>query len=200
MRGLDPRHHRDHFLGHAVFAFTVFIAPMSATLGYSKPFLAGGYSLGLLVWAMCSFAVGRLLDRVQARIVMCAGSVLAGCGLLLWAWSPNQAAFLLMWIPLGLAMATTLDEPAFVVLRQAFGDGYQKSIVTVTLMAGCARHHLRARWRNGWCCTWAGARRCCASPGSTCWSARPCMRACATWRMPLCRRPGAGSAGNSRRS
>ncbi len=43
-----------------------------------------------------------------------------------------------MWVPLGLAMATTLYEPAFVVLRQAYGDGYQKPIVTVTLMAGFA--------------------------------------------------------------
>lgn len=124
--------------GTLYFAFTVFIAPMSQTLGYSKPFLAGGYSLGLLVWAMCSFAVGRLLDRVPARKVMGTGSVLAGIGLLLWAWTPSPAVFLLMWIPIGLAMATTLYEPAFVVLRQAYGDGYQKPIVTVTLMAGFA--------------------------------------------------------------
>ncbi|WP_020206462.1 MFS transporter [Cupriavidus sp. WS] len=124
--------------GTLYFAFTVFIGPMSAALGYSKPFLAGGYSLGLLVWAMCSFAVGRLLDRVPARVVMASGSALAGAGLLLWAWSPGPAVFLLMWIPLGLAMSTTLYEPAFVVLRQAFGDGYQKSIMTVTLMAGFA--------------------------------------------------------------
>ncbi len=50
--------------GTLFFSFTVFIEPMSRALGYSKPFLAGGYSLGLLVWAMCSFAVGRLLDRL----------------------------------------------------------------------------------------------------------------------------------------
>jgi MFS family permease len=124
--------------GTLFFAFTVFIEPMSLTLGYSKPFLAGGYSLGLLVWALCSFAVGRLLDRMPARRVMGAGSLLGGAGLLLWAWSPSPAVFLLMWVPLGLAMATTLYEPAFVVLRQAYGDGYQKPIVTVTLMAGFA--------------------------------------------------------------
>ncbi|CAG9174312.1 hypothetical protein LMG23992_02702 [Cupriavidus laharis] len=124
--------------GTLFFAFTVFIEPMSRALGYSKPFLAGGYSLGLLVWALCSFAVGRLLDRVPARRVMGAGSLLGGAGLLLWAWSPSPAVFLLMWVPLGLAMATTLYEPAFVVLRQVYGDGYQKPIVTVTLMAGFA--------------------------------------------------------------
>ncbi len=124
--------------GTLFFAFTVFIDPMIRSLGWSKPFLAGGYSLGLLAWALCSFAVGRLLDRVPARKVMGAGSVLAGLGLLLWAWTPSQTVFLLMWVPIGLAMATTLYEPAFVVLRQAYGDQYQKPIVVVTLMAGFA--------------------------------------------------------------
>jgi len=124
--------------GTLYFTFTVFIGPMNDSLGYGKPFLAGGFSLGLLVWAMCSFAVGRLLDRVPARKVMGIGSVLAAIGLLLWAWCPSPALFLLMWIPLGLAMASTLYEPAFVVLRQAFGDGYQKPIVHVTLFAGFA--------------------------------------------------------------
>ncbi len=124
--------------GTLYFTFTVFIDPMHAALGFGKPFLAGGFSLGLLVWAMCSFAVGRLLDRVPARKVMGAGSVLAAIGLLLWAWCPSPAMFLLMWIPLGLAMASTLYEPAFVVLRQAFGDSYQKPIVQVTLLAGFA--------------------------------------------------------------
>lgn len=124
--------------GTLYFTFTVFIDPMHAALGFGKPFLAGGFSLGLLVWAMCSFAVGRLLDRVPARKVMGAGSVLAAIGLLLWAWCPSPTMFLLMWIPLGLAMASTLYEPAFVVLRQAFGDSYQKPIVHVTLLAGFA--------------------------------------------------------------
>ncbi len=124
--------------GTLYFTFTVFIDPMHQSLGLGKPFLAGGFSLGLLVWALCSFAVGRLLDRVPARKVMGGGSVLAAIGLLLWAWSPSPAMFLLMWIPLGLAMASTLYEPAFVVLRQAYGDGYQKPIVHVTLLAGFA--------------------------------------------------------------
>lgn len=124
--------------GTLYFTFTVFIDPMHQSLGLGKPFLAGGFSLGLLVWAMCSFAVGRLLDRVPARKVMGGGSVLAAIGLLLWAWSPSPTMFLLMWIPLGLAMASTLYEPAFVVLRQAYGDGYQKPIVHVTLLAGFA--------------------------------------------------------------
>jgi len=122
--------------GTLFFCFTVFLGPMGRDLGYSRPFLTGGFSLGLLVWALCSFQVGRLLDRVPARHVMGIGSLLAAAGLLLWAWTPSPAVFLLMWIPLGLAMASTLYDPAFVVLRQAYGDGYQKPILNLTLIAG----------------------------------------------------------------
>jgi MFS family permease len=122
--------------GTLYFCFTVFIAPMQRELGYSTPFLTAGFSLGMLVWALCSFAIGRLLDRIPASRVMGTGSLLAAAGLLLWAWTPSPAIYLLTWLPLGLAMACTLYDPAFVVLRQAYGDGYQKPILNLTLIAG----------------------------------------------------------------
>ncbi|MGN7101965.1 MFS transporter [Ralstonia holmesii] len=122
--------------GTLYFSFTVFLAPMHDTLGWARPFLAGGFSLGLLVWALCSFWVGRTLDRWPARRVMGAGTVLAASGLLAWSFVSNETAFLLLWLPMGLAMATTLYDPAFVVLRQAFGDAYQRPIIGLTLIAG----------------------------------------------------------------
>lgn len=122
--------------GTLYFTFTVFLGPMHSTLGWARPFLAGGFSLGLLVWALCSFWVGRALDRWPARRVMGAGTMLAAGGLLAWSFVSSEAAFLLLWLPMGLAMATTLYDPAFVVLRQAFGDAYQRPIIGLTLIAG----------------------------------------------------------------
>ncbi|WP_343661499.1 MFS transporter [Ralstonia sp.] len=122
--------------GTLYFSFTLFLAPMHDTLGWARPFLAGGFSLGLLVWALCSFGVGRALDRWPARRVMAAGTVLAAGGLLAWSFVSDETAFLLLWLPMGLAMATTLYDPAFVVLRQAFGDAYQRPIIGLTLIAG----------------------------------------------------------------
>lgn len=122
--------------GTLYFTFTVFLGPMHETLGWARPFLAGGFSLGLLVWALCSFWVGRALDRWPARRVMGAGTMLAAGGLLAWSFVSSEAAFLLLWLPMGLAMATTLYDPAFVVLRQAFGDAYQRPIIGLTLIAG----------------------------------------------------------------
>lgn len=122
--------------GTLYFTFTVFLAPMHDTLGWARPFLAGGFSLGLLVWALCSFWVGRALDRWPARRVMGAGTVLAASSLLAWSLIRSETAFLMLWLPMGLAMATTLYDPAFVVLRQAFGDAYQRPIIGLTLIAG----------------------------------------------------------------
>nr|WP_311527661.1 MFS transporter [uncultured Ralstonia sp.] len=122
--------------GTLYFTFTVFLAPMHDTLGWARPFLAGGFSLGLLVWALCSFWVGRALDRWPARRVMGAGTVLAAGGLLAWSLVSNKTIFLLLWLPMGVAMATTLYDPAFVVLRQVFGDAYQRPIIGLTLIAG----------------------------------------------------------------
>ena len=122
--------------GTLYFTFTVFLAPMHDTLGWARPFLAGGFSLGLLVWALCSFWVGRALDRWPARRVMGTGTMLAAGSLLAWSLVSNQTAFLLLWLPMGVAMATTLYDPAFVVLRQAFGDAYQRPIIGLTLIAG----------------------------------------------------------------
>ncbi|MEE2979426.1 MAG: MFS transporter [Pseudomonadota bacterium] len=122
--------------GTLYFSFTVFLAPMHDTLGWARPFLAGGFSVGLLVWALCSFWVGRALDRWPARRVMGVGTVLAAAGLLAWSLVSSETAFLLLWLPMGVAMATTLYDPAFVVLRQAFGDAYQRPILGLTLIAG----------------------------------------------------------------
>ncbi|WP_439892479.1 MFS transporter [Ralstonia sp. 25C] len=122
--------------GTLYFTFTVFLAPMHDTLGWARPFLAGGFSLGLLVWALCSFWVGRALDRWPARRVMGTGTMLAAGSLLAWSLVSHPTAFLLLWLPIGVAMATTLYDPAFVVLRQAFGDAYQRPIIGLTLIAG----------------------------------------------------------------
>ncbi|CAJ0800491.1 hypothetical protein LMG7141_03830 [Ralstonia condita] len=122
--------------GTLYFTFTVFLAPMHDALGWARPFLAGGFSLGLLVWALCSFWVGRALDHWPARRVMGAGTVLAAGSLLAWSRVSSEAAFLLLWLPMGVAMATTLYDPAFVVLRQVFGEAYQRPIIGLTLIAG----------------------------------------------------------------
>jgi MFS family permease len=50
--------------------FSVFIAPMSADLGWSRSVLVGALSGGTVVGAALAPFVGRLIDRFGARLVL----------------------------------------------------------------------------------------------------------------------------------
>ena len=71
--------------GILYYAFTVFIAPMQAELGWSREALTGGYSLALLCSGIAAVPVGWWLDRHGPRWLMTAGSCLASCLLLAWS-------------------------------------------------------------------------------------------------------------------
>jgi predicted MFS family arabinose efflux permease len=69
---------------------------------------------------------------------MTAGSVLATVAVLGWAAADTVAAFYLVWIAIGAAMALVLYEPAQVVLVKQFGAHATRAITTLTLVAGFA--------------------------------------------------------------
>lgn len=124
--------------GILAYAFTVFIAPMQAELGWSVAAITGAYSLGLLTAGFAAIPVGRWLDEHGARLPMSAGSLLAG--LLLFGWSAVDSlwAFYLLWAGLGFAMAAVLYEPAFAVLATWFRRDLGKSLTVLTFLAGFA--------------------------------------------------------------
>ena len=126
--------------GVLYYAFSVFLVPMQRELGWSPAVLAGAFSLALLVSGLAAPVVGRWVDRRGGRILMTGGSVLGS--LLLLAWSrvrSDQAPlYYLIWAGLGLAMATTLYEPAFAVVTAWFERGRGRAVLLLTLVAGFA--------------------------------------------------------------
>lgn len=60
----------------AVATLSVFILPMSAEFGWSRTEMSGAVSLGGLLAAVVSPAVGTLIDRIGARAVLSASTVL----------------------------------------------------------------------------------------------------------------------------
>src|SRR5919202_7006707 len=74
--------------GILYYAFTVFVAPMQAGLGWSRVAITGAYSLALLCSGLAAVPVGRWLDRHGPRALMTAGSILGT--LMLLAWSQVQ--------------------------------------------------------------------------------------------------------------
>jgi len=111
---------------------------MERDLGLSRVALTGAFSVGLGVSALVGISVGTWIDRHGARSLMTAGSI--GAVLLMLAWSRVETLthLYIVWALMGLAMATTLYEPAFAAIIGWFSKNRDRALLTLTLAAGLA--------------------------------------------------------------
>jgi MFS family permease len=124
--------------GTIFYAFALFVDPMGRELGWGKSELMAAYSLALGTSAFCAVPVGRLIDLGYGRIVMTSGSLLAGILLMLWSWVGSYAAFVLIWIGMGVTMSSVFYEPGFAVLTRRLGFMARRGITFMTLVGGFA--------------------------------------------------------------
>jgi OFA family oxalate/formate antiporter-like MFS transporter len=69
--------------GLLLYAWSVFIKPLSAAFGWSRAEISLAYSICVLVFATISFPAGRLSDRFGARFIVFSGGVILGIGFVL---------------------------------------------------------------------------------------------------------------------
>lgn len=124
--------------GSIYYAFSLFIVPMEAELGWSRAALNGALSLGLLVSGLCAYPVGAWIDRKGGRAVMSLGSTLAAILLAAWSQVDSLVAFYAIWFGLGVALAATLYEPVFAVITRRFPESFGTRITALTLIGGFA--------------------------------------------------------------
>lgn len=124
--------------GILYYAFTVFIAPMQAELGWSREALTGGYSLALLCSGIAAVPVGWWLDRHGPRWLMTVGSCLASCLLLAWSQVTTLLGFYLIMAGIGLAMAAVLYEPAFALIATWFRRRRGRALTILTFFGAWA--------------------------------------------------------------
>lgn len=124
--------------GVLYYAFTVFLAPMQADLGWSRAALAGAFSLAQLVSGIAAMPAGRWLDRHGPRVLMTAGSCVAVLLLLAWSWVDRLWLFYLIWAAIGVVGAAVLYEPAFVVVANWFVRRRSRALTVLTFIAGFA--------------------------------------------------------------
>ncbi|HET8840058.1 MAG TPA: MFS transporter [Ktedonobacteraceae bacterium] len=124
--------------GVLYYAFTVFLKPMQAELGWSTTALTGAFSLALFCSAAAALPLGRLLDRHGTRMIMTAGSSGAFLLMLAWAGSYNLALFYLVWVGIGITMAAVLYEPVFALVATWFRRLRARALTVLTFIAGFA--------------------------------------------------------------
>lgn len=124
--------------GILYYGFGVLLVPIEREFGWGRAATAGAFSLALLISGLAGLAVGRLVDRHGPRWLMTAGSLLATAGLLALARVEEPVAFYAVWALLGVAMAATLYEPAFVAVAAWFVRRRGRALAVLTFLAGFA--------------------------------------------------------------
>ncbi|ETX00805.1 MAG: hypothetical protein ETSY1_09860 [Candidatus Entotheonella factor] len=124
--------------GIIYYAFSVFIIPLEQEYGWTRIQISGAFSISLLVSAGMAIPVGFWLDRYGPRGLMTVGSICAV--ILFYAYSQvtTLPALYTVWVGLGITMAMTLYEPAFVVAAKWFVKRRGAAVATITLAAGFA--------------------------------------------------------------
>ncbi len=124
--------------GVVYYAYSVIITPLEAEFGWSRAQVTGAFSLALLLSGGMAIPVGFWLDRRGARGLMTLGSIAATLLIAALAHIQTLSQLYLAWIGLGLAAATILYEPAFVVVTQWFDRRRSVALMVITLVAGFA--------------------------------------------------------------
>ncbi len=124
--------------GIIYYSFPVFLRAMEVDLGASRVAVTGALSLALGVSAVVAVSVGRWVDRHGPHLLMTVGSCLAVALLVAWSQAADLRALYAVWGLMGLAMAATLYEPAFVAIVRWFPRRRARALLIVTLAAGLA--------------------------------------------------------------
>jgi MFS family permease len=122
-----------------IFYTPVLIVPLiAADRGWSMSFTMGGFSVGLLVAGLVAPYVGRSIDRFGGHVTMTVGSLIGALGLALIGYAAHPAAYLGVWMVLGVAMSANLYDSAFATLGRIFGSAARRPITVLTLAGGFA--------------------------------------------------------------
>jgi MFS family permease len=111
---------------------------VAADHGWSLAFCMAGFSIGLIVSGILSPTACGLIDRHGGNIVMSLGALAGAAGFIGLVFADQKATYLPCWLLIGVAMSSTLYDPAFTSLTRIFGTSARRQITFVTFAGGFA--------------------------------------------------------------
>jgi MFS family permease len=126
--------------GVILYGFSVYATDQAAGAEFSKTTLSIAYGGAVFVGGLLALPVGHFADKHGVRIVIGAGALLAGLGLVGFAVS-NHAwqVVAAWWLLIGPAQAMIYYEPAYVAIDQwSSPDDRARTLATITLIGGLA--------------------------------------------------------------
>ena len=124
--------------GTSYYCLGVLAKPIAAETGWSSSTVFLGFSLALVVMGLISTSVGRLIDRIGARVVMSVGAVVISAGLLVLAQARDLVTYFVAWLVLGVGMRCSLYDAAFAALVQVVPTRGRRAISYLTLYGAYA--------------------------------------------------------------
>ncbi len=112
--------------------------PIARDLGISTNWLFAAFSMALVISGLLGPRVGRQIDRMGGREVLCASNLILAAGLMLLGLSQSGALMAVSWLLLGIGMGLGLYDAAFAALGRIYGNAARRSITGITLIAGFA--------------------------------------------------------------
>src|SRR5262249_6528188 len=124
--------------GTSYYCLGVLAAPVLQDTGWSRGFVFLGFTVAVLAMGIVSNTAGRAIDRHGGRVMMTLGTVLVSAGLFGLAHVQSEAAYLAMWVFLGLGMRLSLYDAAFAALVQVAPSRGRVAISYLTLFGAFA--------------------------------------------------------------
>jgi MFS family permease len=112
--------------------------PIAATLGLTRAWVFGAFSVALLVAAVLGPKVGRLIDRHGGRDILVLSNLVFAAGLVVLAMAGGPVMLAVAWVILGVGMALGLYDAGFATLTALYGREARGPITGITLLAGFA--------------------------------------------------------------
>ncbi len=124
--------------GSTFYLLSVLATPITADTGWALDWVICGISIGLLTAGVVSPRIGREIGKNGGGLVLAAGAVLLGTGLLLVGLAQNLLWYLGAWLIIGAGMGAGLYDAAFATVGSIYGKDSRVAITAVTLFGGFA--------------------------------------------------------------
>jgi MFS family permease len=112
--------------------------PIGRDLGVSSNWIFAAFSASLVISALLGPRVGRQIDLVGGRSVLCISNLTLAAGLALLGLTYSIPVLIVAWLLLGIGMGMGLYDAAFGALGRIYGEAARRSITGITLLAGFA--------------------------------------------------------------
>ncbi len=124
--------------GTLFYSFSILSIKIENHFAWSKEFIYGSFSIGIIASAFFAPWFGRLLDRYNARLPMSIGSLVIALGLVSMSFINSKTHYLLTILLLEIVTVLVVYDSAFVALTQTLGKSARRAITQITLMGGFA--------------------------------------------------------------